>query len=118
MSEYIDERVPKARFARAMARQFNQVQESLADLKAAHRVAEFMEQEDRKGQLEEEMKKVLDVSEKIEEELNELCKELKDTRFLSMAELTVLPKRILDSLGVNIESDTTGGDTSGAEESC
>ena len=116
--KFIDERIPQARMARAMARQFNQVQESLADLKASHKVSEFMEQEDRKGQIESEMKKVLVVSDKIEDELIELCEGLVNTRFLSAQELAMLPKRVLETLGVDIdaesdsdkEADNEGGD--------
>ena len=36
--KFVDERVPKAREARAMARQYNQLQDGLAELKVAIRL--------------------------------------------------------------------------------
>ena len=103
--KFVDERVPKAREARAMARQYNQLQDGLAELKVAHKVADYMGQSERQEQLMQDVEKTLVASEKLETDMLELFAELKNVRFLSTSELAMLPVSVLEAMGVDIENE-------------
>lgn len=111
MSEFLNEQVPQARYARAMAKSYNQIQDTLAELKVAHKVANFMSQDERAVQIIEETTKAMGASEMLEAEMVEVFGELQNVTFLTNQEIALLPVSVIEALGVEIEdSDDKGGD--------
>ena len=114
--KFVSERIPKARDARAMVQQWNQMQEAMANLKASYQVAEFMEDKQKQEAVTSDIERALGVNTKIEDKLAELFSDLKNVRFLSRDELSILPVHLLEVLGITIEDEEESEEDNSAVE--
>ena len=92
--ELLNKQVSKIRYARALVKGYNQIQDSLAELKVSHKVSEFMGQSERSEQIMEEMEKAMGAGTMLEEEMVEVFAELEGVQFMTDEEWALLPDSV------------------------
>ena len=104
-TEFIDERMQVVTRARSLIMYWQQLHQQISQVREGYKLAKMWEDEELKTQYMEQGRPLIKKEKILNNVVKDVLGELKDVPFLSQSELVQLPKWMLRTLNVNVDSN-------------